>query len=57
MCEGDNVLKSIYFCFLSQVGGKFTYTVLANHMNAFGRIAVCGAIEQYNTKPEDLPKG
>ena len=38
--------------FLSpQVGGEYFETVLAN-MNTFGRVAVCGAISQYNlTEP------
>ena len=35
----------------SQVGGEWFETVLAN-MNTFGRVAVCGAISQYNlTEP------
>jgi len=44
-------------CYFDNVGGKFTYTVLADHMNAFGRISVCGSINQYNTKLEDLEQG
>ena len=37
--------------FSPQVGGEWFETVLAN-MNTFGRVAVCGAISQYNlTEP------
>ena len=37
--------------FSPQVGGEYFETVLAN-MNTFGRVAVCGAISQYNlTEP------
>ena len=33
--------------YISQVGGEFFNTVLSN-MNEFGRVAVCGAISEYN---------
>jgi prostaglandin reductase 1 len=44
-------------CYFDNVGGKFTQTVIADHMNPFGRISVCGSINQYNTKAEDLEQG
>lgn len=44
-------------CYFDNVGGKFSFTVIKDHMNPFGRISVCGSINQYNTKPEDLEQG
>ncbi len=43
----------IYTSFV-QVGGEWFETVLAQ-MNTFGRVAVCGAISQYNAT--EAPKG
>ena len=55
--RGDGELPyARIFCSVSlslspQVGGEWFETVLAN-MNTFGRVAVCGAISQYNlTEP------
>uniref|UniRef100_A0A8V0XY15 Prostaglandin reductase 1 n=1 Tax=Gallus gallus TaxID=9031 RepID=A0A8V0XY15_CHICK len=36
-----------YDCFFDNVGGEFA-SIAINHMKKFGRIAVCGAISQYN---------
>ncbi|XP_064032670.1 prostaglandin reductase 1 [Pogoniulus pusillus] len=36
-----------YDCFFDNVGGEFSSTAV-NHMKKYGRIAVCGAISQYN---------
>uniref|UniRef100_A0A8B9NBT4 Prostaglandin reductase 1 n=1 Tax=Accipiter nisus TaxID=211598 RepID=A0A8B9NBT4_9AVES len=36
-----------YDCFFDNVGGEFT-SIAINHMKKYGRIAVCGAISQYN---------
>ncbi|KFV68616.1 Prostaglandin reductase 1 [Dryobates pubescens] len=37
-----------YDCFFDNVGGEFS-SIAVNHMKKYGRIAVCGAISQYNT--------
>ncbi|KAM6105430.1 LOW QUALITY PROTEIN: prostaglandin reductase 1 [Pterocles gutturalis] len=36
-----------YDCFFDNVGGEFA-SIAVNHMKKYGRIAVCGAISQYN---------
>ncbi|NXY89085.1 PTGR1 reductase, partial [Alcedo cyanopectus] len=36
-----------YDCFFDNVGGEFA-SIAINHMKKYGRIAVCGAISQYN---------
>ncbi|XP_048788444.1 prostaglandin reductase 1 [Lagopus muta] len=36
-----------YDCFFDNVGGEFA-SIAINHMRKYGRIAVCGAISQYN---------
>ena len=36
-------------CFFDNVGGDDA-SIVINHMNPFGRIAVCGAIATYNDK-------
>jgi prostaglandin reductase 1 len=43
-------------CFFDNVGGTFAITVY-EHMNRFGRICQCGAIQSYNnTKPTMVPE-
>jgi prostaglandin reductase 1 len=42
-------------CFFDNVGGDDAAVVI-NHMNLFGRIAVCGSISNYNEKrPPSVP--
>lgn len=40
-------------CFFDNVGGPDS-SVIINHMNQFGRIAICGAISAYNSKNANL---
>jgi len=58
-CDLDKVLKEGapkgVDCYFDNVGGDFTSTVISNHMNLFGRIAVCGSISAYNAT--ELPTG
>lgn len=43
-----NIFIKILICFVfRQVGGEIS-TVIMNHMNKFGRVAVCGSISSYN---------
>lgn len=44
-----------YDCYFDNVGGEFSNTVI-RQMKKFGRIAVCGAISQYN-RTSTLPPG
>merc|ERR1712223_1196968 len=37
-------------CFFDNVGGSDAAVIINDHMNAFGRISVCGAISIYNDK-------
>jgi len=58
-CDIDKALKEGapkgVDCYFDNVGGDMTSTVIRNHMNLFGRIAVCGSISAYNEI--DPPKG
>ncbi|CAG0883047.1 unnamed protein product [Darwinula stevensoni] len=43
-------------CFFDCVGGEMT-AVIMQHMNTFGRMAICGSISGYNDDPANKPKG
>ncbi|XP_045498431.1 prostaglandin reductase 1-like isoform X3 [Colias croceus] len=34
-------------CYFDNVGGEISYTIM-NHMNKYGRVAICGSISSYN---------
>lgn len=40
--------------FFDNVGGEWYHTVLTKHMKKYGRIALCGSIENYNDKDQKL---
>ncbi|CAG0893160.1 unnamed protein product, partial [Darwinula stevensoni] len=42
-------------CFFDNVGGEMT-AVIMQHMNTFGRMAICGSISGYNDDRANMPK-
>ncbi|XP_022920818.1 prostaglandin reductase 1-like [Onthophagus taurus] len=42
-------------CYFDNVGGEIS-SVIMQHMNRYGRIAVCGSISSYNSNATDMPK-
>ena len=42
--------------FFDNVGGDFYHTIMAKHMKRYGRVSLCGSIENYNDKTPKLCK-
>ena len=53
----DQLPLILNYYFRIQVGGEFTFKVIANHMKTNGRIAVCGCIDSYNDKTGVVKQG
>ncbi len=45
----------IIFCFY-KVGGEWYHTIINKHLKKYGRVVICGSIENYNDKEPKLCK-
>lgn len=41
-------------CFFDNVGGEYYHTIINKHMRKYGRVSLCGSIENYNDKEVKL---